>query len=233
MWSSICEPYLWNEQAAHAKLEQIVWPGGPVCPHCGAADRIGAVTGKGARAGLKFCCRCRKQFRATMATIFAGSHVPLHKWFQACFLLTVGDNRISAHRLHLQLGVTIRTAAHMLCRLERVRLEAGGHDDVGVGVGVGRDRSSWADTFGRPRGRLRRGIAAAWGAPEAGDAGGPGATGRMGPPRAGFAPDPRAKPGPAPTRQFFGFLETARALAANRTGFDEVPAQLERRTAAL
>ena len=76
--SIILEPYFWDEQAAHAKLEEIVWPNGPVCTHCGATDRIGAVTGKGARAGLKFCCRCRKQFRATIGTMFEGSHVPLH-----------------------------------------------------------------------------------------------------------------------------------------------------------
>lgn len=153
---SIAEPYLWNEQAAHAKLEEIVWPRGPVCPHCGAADRIGAVTGKGARAGLKFCCRCRKQFRATMATIFAGSHVPLHKWFQACFLLTAGDSRINAHRLHLRLAVTIRTASRMLLRLERV---VPGAVVPGAGVlwagddrlGAGLDGSGWAEIFGRPR----------------------------------------------------------------------------------
>jgi len=41
--------YFWDEQAAHAKLEEIVWPNGPVCIRCDATDRIGAVTGRGAR----------------------------------------------------------------------------------------------------------------------------------------------------------------------------------------
>src|SRR5580704_17316306 len=85
------QPYFHQELAALRKLERIVWPNGPVCPHCGATDRIGAVTGKGARPGLKFCCHCRKQFRATIGTMFEGSHVPLHKWFQACFLLTASE----------------------------------------------------------------------------------------------------------------------------------------------
>jgi transposase-like protein len=107
-----------QELAALRKLERIIWPRGPVCPHCGATDRIGAVTGKGARPGLKFCCHCRKQFRATIATIFEGSHVPLHKWLQTCLLLTASEGGISAHHLHRHLGVTYKTALGMVRRLE-------------------------------------------------------------------------------------------------------------------
>jgi len=115
--SIISRPYFWDEQAAHAKLEEIVWPNGPLCTRCGATDRIGAVTGKGARAGLKFCCRCRKQFRATVGTMFEGSHVPLHKWFQACFLLSVAGDVISPYQLHLRLEVTNKTALGIVHRL--------------------------------------------------------------------------------------------------------------------
>src|SRR3974377_1083231 len=118
--SIISRPYFWDEQAAHGKLEEIVWPNGPVCPRCGATDRIGAVTGKGARAGLKFCCRCRRQFRATIGTMFQGSHVPLHKWFQARFLLGAAESGISAHQLHLRLEVTNRTALAIVHRLQEV-----------------------------------------------------------------------------------------------------------------
>jgi hypothetical protein len=115
--SFLSQPYFWDEGAAHAKLEELIWPNGPVCIHCGAIDRIGAVTGKGARAGLKFCCRCRKQFRATIGTIFEGSHVPLYKWFQACFLLIAGEGSMTAYRLHLYLEVTNKTAMGMIERL--------------------------------------------------------------------------------------------------------------------
>ena len=123
--SIISRPYFWDEQAAHAKLEEIVWPNGPVCTHCGATDRIGAVTGKGARAGLKFCCRCRKQFRATVGTMFEGSHVPLHKWFQACFLLSAAAKVISPYQLHLRLEVTNKTALGIVHRLAGIIARAG------------------------------------------------------------------------------------------------------------
>jgi hypothetical protein len=123
--SIISRPYFWDEQAAHAKLEEIVWPNGPVCTRCGATDRIGAVTGKGARAGLKFCCRCRKQFRATVGTMFEGSHVPLHKWFQACFLLSAAAKVISPYQLHLRLEVTNKTALGIVHRLAGIIARAG------------------------------------------------------------------------------------------------------------
>ncbi len=35
MASVLNQPFFQNEEAAYAKLESIVWPNGPVCPHCG------------------------------------------------------------------------------------------------------------------------------------------------------------------------------------------------------
>ena len=143
--SIISRPYFWDEQAAHAKLEEIVWPNGPVCTRCGATDRIGAVTGKGARAGLKFCCRCRKQFRATVGTMFEGSHVPLHKWFQACFLLSAAAKVISPYQLHLRLEVTNKTALGIVHRLAGIIARADCSTcDSNQGL------ASRGPTFGRP-----------------------------------------------------------------------------------
>jgi hypothetical protein len=150
----ISHPYFWDEQAAHTKLEEIVWPNGPVCTHCGATDRIGAVTGKGARAGLKFCCRCRKQFRATIGTMFEGSHVPLHKWFQACFLLSSPGYVISAHQLHLRLEVTNKTALGIVHRLARL-IEIGRSGEADARTGS-TPRSPAAGGWQRPLRRLHR-----------------------------------------------------------------------------
>ncbi len=39
--SRLSEPHFHNEAAAYAHLEALLWPNGPVCPHCGnAAGRI-------------------------------------------------------------------------------------------------------------------------------------------------------------------------------------------------
>jgi transposase-like protein len=112
------EPYFRDETAAHAKLEQLVWPSGPVCPHCGALGDAGRMRSWHARAALWFCRRCRKQFRATMGTLFEGSKVPLHKWFQALFLRYATYRSISPHRLSLVLETTNKTSLAMVRRLD-------------------------------------------------------------------------------------------------------------------
>ncbi len=150
--SIISQPYFWDEQAAHAKLEEIVWPNGPVCTRCGATDRIGAVTGKGARAGLKFCCGCRKQFRATVGTMFEGSHVPLHKWFQACFLLSAAVKVISPYQLHLRLEVTNKTALGIVHRLTGIIARAASSTyDGSQGLAFRGQTTSRSETWSRQR----------------------------------------------------------------------------------
>jgi Transposase zinc-ribbon domain len=204
MMSIVLEPYFWDERAAHAKLEEIVWPDGPVCRRCGATDRIGAVTGKGARAGLKFCCRCRKQFRATIGTMFEGSHVPLHKWFQASFLLNAAQGAVTAHQLHRRLEVTNKTALGIVRRLAAVIANAGGNPLAG-----GLDRPSQTTTLGRRQRTLRQG--SAW-APSA----------------VGWEELPWMKFPRQPTRQFLRFADTVRQLGCpeDEVGFERLLAAI-------
>lgn len=113
--SILLSPWFHNEAAAVARLEAIVWPNGPVCPHCGGVDRITPV--KGGRIGLRRCGDCKKQFTCKVGTVFEDSKVPLHKWFQAAHLLASSKKGISSHQLHRTLGVTYKTAWFMSHRL--------------------------------------------------------------------------------------------------------------------
>jgi transposase-like protein len=117
--SILSEPHFHNEEAAYERLESIVWPDGPVCPHCGnvKADRIHRVEGKTARRGLLRCNECGEQFRVTVNTIFEHSKIPLNKWFQAAHLMASSKKGISAHQLHRTLQVTYKTAWFMGHRL--------------------------------------------------------------------------------------------------------------------
>lgn len=209
------QPYFHQELAALRKLERILWPNGPVCPHCGATDRIGAVTGKGARPGLKFCCHCRKQFRVTIGTMFEGSHVPLHKWFQACLLLTTPVEGISAHQLHRHLGVTYKTALWMVRRLEPVVSAAAA--DVRPLDAVP-DRHGDGTAPGRRRLRWRRHRSAAARSPET----------------SVIEADeivPWAYPAAGPEQTFLAFAELARGLGCleDEAAFDEVLRRTARR----
>lgn len=119
--SLLSQPHFHSEAAAIARLEAVVWPKGPYCPRCGGFDRITTV--KGGRAGLRRCGPCKREFTATVGTIFERSHVKLHKWFQAAHLMASSKKGISAHQLHRTLKVTYKTAWFMEHRLREAMRE--------------------------------------------------------------------------------------------------------------
>ncbi len=117
------DPKFHDEDAARKHLESIRWPNGPVCPKCGASNRISRIESqsedkrKGARPGLLFCGDCREQFTVTVGTVFEHSKVPLHKWVLATHLLCSSKKGISGHQLSRTLGVTYKTAWFMAHRI--------------------------------------------------------------------------------------------------------------------
>jgi transposase-like protein len=125
--SILNQPHFHDEPAAFAKLESILWSDGIACPHCGTIGQAGALTGvkdrKGrVRPGLKKCYACRKQFTVRVGTVFEASHVPLHIWFQAAFLMCNSKKGVSSNQLHRTLGVTLKTAWFMSHRLREAML---------------------------------------------------------------------------------------------------------------
>src|SRR4051794_30038573 len=106
---SVYEPRFTDPIEAATYLESIRWPNGPVCPHCGESERrpypLKAETRK-----LYKCAACRKQYTVTVGTIFEGSHIPLHKWLLAFYLLCSSKKGMSAHQLHRMLGITYKSA---------------------------------------------------------------------------------------------------------------------------
>ncbi|MEK7233565.1 MAG: IS1595 family transposase [Elusimicrobiota bacterium] len=63
------------------------------------------------------CKGCRKDFTVLVGTIFEGTHIPVSKWLLGLFLMNTGKNGVSAHELHRQLGVTLKTAWFMSHRI--------------------------------------------------------------------------------------------------------------------
>jgi transposase-like protein len=125
MPSILDKPFFRAEAAAYAKVESIIWPNGPVCVHCGAANRIGLLKGKATRPGVYKCYACRKQFRATVNTIFESSHIELHVWLQAVFLMVSSKKGVSSNQLHRTLGITLKSAWFLSHRIREAMAEAG------------------------------------------------------------------------------------------------------------
>ena len=122
--SVLNKPYFHDEAKAFTKLEAVLWPDGPVCPHCG--NTKGVYDLAKTRIGLRKCGakECRKQFTVRVGTVYESSHIPLHKWLQATYLLCSSKKGISSHQLHRTLGVTYKTAWFMTHRI-REAMRAG------------------------------------------------------------------------------------------------------------
>ena len=60
---------------------------------------------------------CRKQYSALVGTIFEGTHLPLSTWLVAIHMMCAGKNGVSAHELHRQLGITLKSAWFMAHRI--------------------------------------------------------------------------------------------------------------------
>ena len=103
-----------NAETAREFLEDHRWGGHVHCPTCGK-DRITAR--KGRRLGYYRCRHCKNEFTVRTATIFERSHVPLHKWLYAIYVLVRSREGISSMQLSKELRVTQATAWFMLGRL--------------------------------------------------------------------------------------------------------------------
>jgi transposase-like protein len=117
MTSALSARHFHDEDAAFVYVEARIWPNGPTCPHCGSVERISKMQGKSTRKGLYKCYACRKPFTVRMGTIFESSHVALHIWLQAMYLIAGSKKGISSNQLHRTLGVTLKTAWFMSHRI--------------------------------------------------------------------------------------------------------------------
>ena len=132
MSADLQDPRFTDETAAREALEKIVWPNGPVCPHCGNADaaKIAKLETKSVRPGVRYCNECKGQFTATVGTIFERSKIPLTKWWLAAHLIGSSKKGISSHQLHRMLGVSYKSTWFMMHRL-REAMRTGGLAPMG------------------------------------------------------------------------------------------------------
>jgi transposase-like protein len=101
-----------DAESARVYLESRRWPQGPRCPVCGLTDRI--TTRKG---GYYRCGQCKEDFTVRTGTIFERSHVPLHKWLYAMYLLVTARKGISSMQLSKEIGITQKSAWFVLSRI--------------------------------------------------------------------------------------------------------------------
>jgi transposase-like protein len=101
-----------DAETARLYLESRLWPNGVTCPTCAGRERI-----TNRKDDFYRCNRCETTFTVRTGTIFERSHVPLHKWVYAMYLVVTARKGISSMQLAKEIGVTQKTAWFMLQRL--------------------------------------------------------------------------------------------------------------------
>lgn len=104
-----------DENTAREYLESRLWPKGATCPTCASGERITPR-----KQGFYRCNQCQLDFTVRTGTIFERSHIPLHKWLYAMYLMVTARKGISSMQLAKEIGVTQKSAWFMLQRLRPV-----------------------------------------------------------------------------------------------------------------
>lgn len=116
-------PHFRDDTAARDYLEKLLWPAGPVCPHCGVINHAYATK----RPGVFRCAEkeCRKDFTVTMRTVMERSKIALHKWLQAFHSMCSSKKGVSAHQLHRTLEIGYEAAWFMAHRIREAMRDGG------------------------------------------------------------------------------------------------------------
>jgi transposase-like protein len=99
-------------ETARKYLESRLWPNGVTCSECKTKERIGVR-----KDGFYRCHACKLDFTVRTGTIFERSHIPLHKWLYAMYLLVTARKGISSLQLGKEIGIRQASAWFLLHRL--------------------------------------------------------------------------------------------------------------------
>jgi transposase-like protein len=118
--------YFADEETTFKEAVALRFPAGVHCPTCGRTDVRFIATRKMWECKDK---HPRKQFSVKVGSIFEDSALPLDKWFVAMWAIANMKNGISSYELHRMLGITQKSAWHMLHRI-RLAMKIGGGEKL-------------------------------------------------------------------------------------------------------
>ena len=95
-----------DEQSAIDYLTGILWKNGVVCGYCNSKN----VTARTGKPNFYRCNDCKEDFTIRVGTIFHRSHIPLHKWLYAMYLIVTSRKGIASMQLSKEIGVTYKAA---------------------------------------------------------------------------------------------------------------------------
>ncbi len=106
--------YFADVDKAHKWAVALRWPNGIECPRCGSKEHSFISTRR-----IWFCKGCKKQFTVKVGSIFEDSPLGMDKWMLAVWLLLACKNGISSYEIASHLGITQKSAWHMMHRVRK------------------------------------------------------------------------------------------------------------------
>ena len=106
--------YFSDLDRAHKFATMLRWPDGVECPRCGSKEHSYISTRR-----IWFCKGCKKQFTVKVGSIFEDSPLGMDKWMMAVWLIISCKNGISSYEIASHLGITQKSAWHMMHRVRR------------------------------------------------------------------------------------------------------------------
>lgn len=116
--------YYADPEIAFEAAKAFRFPNGVHCPACGRADARFISTRKMWECKEK---HPRRQFSVKVGTLMEDSPLSLDKWFVAMWCIANCKNGVSSYELAASLGITQRSAWHLLHRV-RLAMKVGGGD---------------------------------------------------------------------------------------------------------
>jgi transposase-like protein len=152
MSNAFVAPHFQSPENARGWLENLRWPEGPICSHCGVINHAY----KTKKPGWYRCAEkeCRKDFTVTTGTVMERSHIPLNKWLMAFYLLNASKKGMSAHQLHRALRLDYKSAWFM-CHRIREAMRAGNLGPLGGGGMIVEADETYYGPVETPRPRSR------------------------------------------------------------------------------
>jgi transposase-like protein len=148
MSNAFVAPHFQSPENAREWLENLRWPDGPICSHCGTINHAY----KTKKPGWYRCAEkeCRKDFTVTTGTVMERSHIPLNKWLMAFYLLNASKKGMSAHQLHRALNLDYKSAWFM-CHRIREAMRDGGLGPLGGGGKIVEADETYYGNVEKPR----------------------------------------------------------------------------------
>ena len=104
-----------DDESAEKWFVETRWPDGVRCAYCDS-DNVTSAT----HPTMPYRCKdCRKHFSVKTNSVMHASNIGYQKWAIAIYLMNTGLKGVSSMKLHRDLGITQKSAWHMLHRIRK------------------------------------------------------------------------------------------------------------------